>query len=401
MSVLFNKRKDAYSSPTPRPAFFGLVAGVIVLLIVLATVMFGGSLNRAQSNEWGCLYGGGIGESKALKETVAPGKSGGFTIFDKFKTLPSGDRIYAIDNDPATADLGGQPIIVPAKGSNAEGSGVVPVVVPVQARFTINERACELYNNYLKGKPGPIDWNGEAKGVWPTFLNLQFNQVLITAARSEISNRSYVELYTDFSQYGAYQDAISAKLTAALNKSLGGDFFCGPSYVFDGVADGNVESCPPIEIVIKEIRPQDAQFLDNLQKIVANEEQQTVIKSTSATEIAKANSARDTAVAKSTSDAETRIAKSNAEAEAALAEIENSRQVKLAEALANVEIAQAFAAVAEAETANKVTRVAAETAFCERLATAGVDCAQYFQAQNWKPTIIMGDGATPLVNVGG
>lgn len=396
-----------------------IVTAGAVLLISLIVLVWKGDLNRVQSNEWGCQYGGGL-EKRDLKQTIAPGQSGGFSFADKLITVPADDRIYAIDSDPTTADFGGQPIIVPAKGTNAENNGIVPVVVPIQARFTINENACALYNNYLKGKAGPLDWNGTNTktvdgreipdpGVWPKFLNLQMNQVLNTAARAQLGGKSYVELYTDFSNYPTIQRAISQTLTDSLNQSLGGEFFCGPSYQFDGEADGVLESCPPIEIVIKEIKPEDPVFLANLKKIVANQEEQTVIQSdkekaiaqaqaTSEQQIAQANADRDASLNQTEVNRDKAIAQTEADLETQLAAIAADREAQLAKALADVEIAQAFSEVVAVETANDLVKKQVETAFCERLAAVGVNCADYFKAQKWTPSIILGEGATPIID---
>jgi hypothetical protein len=406
---------------TPLWKLFGAGALIVVLLITLVVVVWKGDLNRVQSNEWGCQYGGGL-EKRELKQTIAPGQSGGFSFADKLVTVPSDDRLYAIDSDPSTADFGGALIVVPAKGTDAENNGIVPVVVPIQARFTINENACALYNNYLKGKAGPIDWNGTNTktvdgrevpdpGVWPKFLNLQMNQVLNTAARAQLGGKSYVELYTNFSNYPTIQRAIAQTLTDSLNQSLGGEFFCGPSYQFDGTADGVVESCPPIEIVIKEIKPEDPVFLANLKKIVANQEEQTVIQSdkekaiaqaqaTSEQQIAQANADRDASLNQTEVERDKSIAATEANRETQLAQVEADREIQLAKALADVEIAQAFSEVVALETANELVKKQVETAFCERLADVGVNCADYFKAQKWTPSIILGEGATPLVNIG-
>lgn len=400
----------------------GLVATLLAVLVI--TMIAAGSLNKVSSNEWGCLYGGGLTEDRGLKQVIAPGQSGGFTVADSLITIPAGDRIYAIDNDPSTADFGGQPIVVPARGSAESGNGIVPVVVPVQARFTINERACELYQNYLKGK-GDIDWNGNRTkeddkgnkspdpGAWPKFLNLQMNQVLTTSIRSQLSigSPSYVDLYQDFTKYPTYQTNVSNALTASLESSLGGTFFCGPSYQFDGNADGKVESCPPIEIVIKEIKPQNPVFLENLQTIVANQEQQTVVESEKDKAIAQAKADKERALAQTAADQETALARTAAEKEKALAataadeetrlaKVDADRAVRLAEAVADQEIAVAFYAVAQSETANELVRKQTETAFCERLAVIGVNCADYFKYQNYNPSVVLADsGATPLINL--
>lgn len=361
-------------------------------------------MNRASSNEWGCLYGGGPFESKGLKSVVAPGNSGGFTVFDKFINIPSDDRIYAIDSDPSTADFGGQPIIVPAKGTDIENNGIVPVVVPVQARFTINENACELYQNYLK-KYDSLNFNGtddpSNPGGWAQFLNLQMNQVLTTAIRSQLAGASYVDLYTNFSKYPEIQANVSEALTNALNASLGGQFFCGPSYQFDGEADGELEACPPIEIVIKTIQPEDPQFLNNLKTIVANQEAQVVISSDRDKAIAQANAERDKSVAQSEADKDKALAATEANRETELAATAANKEVQLAKAIADVEIARAFAEVVAVETANALEKKKVETAFCERLAATGVNCAEYYKYQNYSPTVVLAEDSMPLYTLPG
>lgn len=388
-----------------------IVVGVCLFIgAVLALV--GGSLNQVSANEWGCLYGGGF-ENHGLKATVKPGTSGGFHIFDKLVKIPSDDRIYAIDDDPNTADFGAQKVIVPAKGTNTDDKGIVQVTVPVQARFTINENVCDLYANYLKKYESEgLYWNGTDNptnpGGWAKFLNLQMNQVLITAARSTISGSSYVTLYTDFSKYPDYQAAISKALTASLKSSLGGEYFCGPSYVYDGKADGVLDNCPPIEITIKEIQPVDPQFLNNLKTIVANQEAQTVIQSNQQKAIAQAQADKETALAQTQADKEKSLAETEAEKEkelaqtaadqeTSLAEIEADQAIQEAQVAKDLLIAQATVALVEVDTQNATLKAQAEAAFCASLTAVQVDCAEYFKALNWTPSIILGDSADGVI----
>lgn len=390
---------------------FALGFGAFAILVLGIVTLVAADLNRTQSNEWGCLYNGGLIEGKGFDKTVAPGKSGGLTWFDNLVTAPSDDRIYAIDSDPNTADFGGTEIIVPAKGTDANNNGVVPVVVPIQVRFTLNENVCDLYNNYLKGKPGPIDWNGTegTPGAWPKFLNLQMNQVLNTAVRSQISGKSYVVLYTDFSQYPAIQSSIAETLAASLKQSLGGEFFCGPSYVFDGTADGKLEACPPLEVVIKEIKPQDPIFLDNLKKIVANQEAQTVIKSDKEKAIAQTNADKEASLAQTEAEKEKSLAVTEADKEKSLAataaneqtqlaEVERQQNVEAAQVAKDLIIAEATTALVAVTSANEATKAEAEATFCKTLEAIGTDCADYFRALNWKPTIITGGDSNLLIN---
>lgn len=426
----------------------GFIAFVIVILAI--SVLFTGSFNRAQSNEWGCLYGGGLTEDKGLKEVVAPGKSGGFTLADKFVTIPSDDRIYAIDQDPKTQDFGGNPIIAPAKGTQADSTGIVQVDIPVQARFTINENVCELYQNYLR-KYGTANLNfdgtdnPDAPGGWATFLNLQFNQTLIATIRPQVAGFTYIQLYNDFGLYADIQQKTSLELSRQLRSSLGGDFFCGPSYVFDGKADGKLDGggCPPIEIVIKQITPTDGKFIENLKTIVANQEEQKVIQSNKDKAVAQAladqqqtiaqtNADKEKALAQTSADTEKalaqtqadqeraiaateadkekaiaqteatkekEVAQAKADEEAQLAEVGKDKAVEVATVEKNQLIADATIILATSQTAAAVERVKSETAFCQTLATINVNCADYMKAINWRPTIVFnGEGTGPATS---
>jgi hypothetical protein len=390
----------------------GLVA--VFLFISLIVLVVAGSQNKVSANEWGCQYGGGLLENHGLKNTIAPGKSGGVSIGDELIKLPADDRIYAIDNDPATQDFGGETIKAPAKGSNPTDPGIVTVQVPVQARFTINENACELYQNYLK-KYGTdnLNFNGsddpEKPGGWATFLNLQMNQSLIISIRREVSGLSYVELNTDFTKYPDIQNKVSTALTASLKSSLGGEFFCGPSYQFDGEADGVLTSCPPIEIVIKEITPTDPQFLANLNAIVANKEAQTVIESNKDKAIAQANADKLTSLNQTEADKQKSLATTEAEKEKQLAQtiadqetqlasVAQQQAVQEAQVAKDLIIANATKDLVAVQAGNDVVKAQAETTFCVTLQSVGVDCAEYFKALNWKPTIITGGDADLLLN---
>lgn len=395
-----------------------VLGGFLAFVLLVAAIVFmaAGSLNRVQSNRWGCLYGGGMFEEKGLKQTIAPGKSGGFTVWDKLVTLPSDDRIYAIDDDPATADFGGKKITVPAKGTNVDNTGIVSVVVPIQARFVINERACALYNDYLK-KYGDDNLNFDGSdnpadpGGWARFLNLQMNQALIVATRRELAGKSYVELYTDFSQYIGFQNAISEALTASLRASLGDDFFCGPSYTFDGDADGQIAagSCPPIEITLKEITPEDPQFLNNLKTIVANQEAQTVIQSNKDKQIAQTKADEETSIANTNAEKNKKTAQIEADKETQLAATAANRETELSQIAADTDtqkaqkakelvIAQAILDLTKVQSQSDTIKAQAEAQFCIALAAVNVDCADYYRALNWKPEIITGDGGGVLIN---
>jgi len=382
-----NEGRAQYKSPIKKYVALGVVG--VFLFISFIVILVGASLNRVSANEWGCLYGGGLYESHGLKETIAPGKSGGMTIFDTMKTVPSDDRFYFIDTDPNTADIGATPIIVPAQGTSDESQGIVNVSVEVQVRFVINENACQLYTSKLK-RLEPLNFDtpsGKSPGGWGSFLNTQLNQALIKASRPLVAPYNYIQLYSN-SQiqvdgkntlvYDFMETEYAQKLTDELNTTLGGTFFCGPTYRYDGHVDGDFDNgCPPIEVTVKRVAPTDPQLITNLETTVKNQEQIKVIKS----------------------EQEKKLAQTAADQATQLAEIKRQQEVETAQAAKDLVVAQAQKQLFLAQNENAQVKALAETAFCTQLAEIGVNCADYWASMNWRPTTILSDATGVNVNL--
>ena len=292
------------------------------------------SKERPQSNEWGCTLGEGPLDVRGLKAAYPPGDEGVWTN-DRFVTVPSDIRYYIIDSDPATADSGGRPIVVPAKGSTDIDVGVVPVSIEIQARFVFNENACEWYIDHgLRNEPLNFNGDGEGNG-WDSFLNTSLNQKLIEAARPVVVDERYDVLYVNGNidggrAYDVLARALSSNLSRELDADLGGNYFCGPSYEFDGKVDGELgEGCPPIEVTIKSVTPTEAKFIERLEKIVANEEEQKLIASNEERRLAEIASEQRQEVAQEEANQATQIA-----------EQERRRAVETEKAATDLAIAQ-------------------------------------------------------------
>ena len=385
------------------------IAGVLVAGLCLIAV--GCARQRTATNEWGCSFGAGpVEQSRNIKNRLAPGDSAGYSN-DDLVTHPADVRFFYIDNDPATADFGTRPIVVPAKGSSAEGVGVVPVSVEVQTRFVINENACDLYIDNLKrlddaGEMGYNAAQGE-ESLWGVFLTQTMNQKLIEATRPVLANVDYITLFTngpiDPSKprelaYDVLADELSENLSRELEADLGGKFFCGPSYQYDGEMDGSATDCPPLEVTVKSITPQDPKLIENLTAIVANEEQQRRIESDTVLAKEQANAAADqaenaaaaqqrTQVAQAQADQEIKVAQAEADRAVALANEEKRRAAEEARAATDLAVAQARAEVAAQEAQNTAATEAARATYCLQLATAGIRCDLLASAEAGQPII--------------
>ncbi len=367
----------------------------VAAVVAMAALGAGCSQNKTEANEWGCQYGGGLIESKGLKNTIAPGDKGGWSVFDTKVTIPAGVRTYVLDEDPTIADLGAKPLTLPAKGRTIEvngekipSEGIVTVAIELQARFTFNEKVCEWYSNIGKNNE-PLNFDagqGEESG-WAEFLNLSWNQKMTEAARPVVSDYDWLEMYTNDRTdegeervFALLNNEISTNLTRELANDLGDNYFCGPTYVFDGNADGEIGTCPPIEITVKEIKPTNPELVTNYEAIVANAEAQQKI----------------------ASDRDRSIAQTAADQEVELANEAKRREVETAKAANDEAIAVAQKAALEAERINADIQAVASAAYCVALAESGIDCALLEAAeQGTYPRIVLSDGTSVDLLVNG
>lgn len=358
----------------------------LTLIIVAALALGACSLERPAANQWGCTFGKGPLDSKGLKGQFAPGQDGTWTN-DDFVSGPSDVRFYIIDNDPATADFGGRPIVVPARGSTDSNVGVVPVSIETQVRFLFNENFCDWYINHgRRSEPLNFDGGPDEGDGWNQFLNTSMNQKLIEAARPVVVDERYDTLYVNGQldegrAYDVLASELSDNLSRELTKDLGGAYFCGPSYEFDGKIDGELENgCPPMEVTIKSVTPTEPKFIARLETIVANEEQQKVIES----------------------DKERQLLETAAQQETQTREQARREAVEVAKAEADLAIQQAQEAVLAQEQINADIQAEANAAYCLALAEAGVDCALLAAAENGVyPRIILSDSSDAAILVDG
>jgi hypothetical protein len=389
----FTKQAGATNGGGARSWTRGIIGvGVVASIVVIGGVAAASALTlrRTEANEWGCTFGRGPFDEKGLKGSFPPGSDGTWTN-DDFVTGPSDIRFYIIDEDPATADFGGRPIIVPARGSSNEGVGVVQVSVETQVRFVFNERFCEWYIDHGKrSEPLRFDGDPATPSGWNTFLNASMNQKLIEAARPVVANQDYISLYVNapIGDEGLAYDVLATRLSENLGRELardlGGEYFCGPSYQFDGRIDGKLDDgCPPIEVTIKRVAPTDTTLIEKLETIVANEEQQRVI----------------------VSERDRQLEETAAKEQTELREQQRRQAVEVATAEANLAIAEAEEATLRQQQANAEVQAQADAAYCRVLADSGVDCALLAAAENGVyPRVIVGDGSTDtsiLVDGGG
>ncbi len=398
------------------PPIKAIVGGIVVALLIILSVItiIGVSQNKASATRWGCVYGGGLLDTPNLKQTVAPGTRGSLTIYDDMRTVPADVRDYIIDADDAARDPNAVPISLPVRARDIvvgeeviESVGVTTILVELQAKFVFNENACDWDEKYGRGMDN-LNFDtpqGEVSG-WTTWLKNNMYKRIQEAARPVVRDFDWLQLSTN--QQVTFADntdqvfdilaaEIALSLTTELEASLGANFFCGPSYAFDGSFDGELETCPPIEISITELTPENPDLLANYETIVANAEAQQKIASDRDRAIAQADADADTQTAVAQADSRTQQATSDAQAEAELAETERRRATDLANAEADLAVAEAQTEVEQVRQENELIKAQADAAYCAELAEVGESCVlQDAVNNNALPDVVVGGNGTGL-----
>ena len=141
---------------------------------------------------------------------------------------------------------------------------------------------------------------------------------------------------------------IAANLSKELTARLGNQYFCGLSYEFDGEADSVLETgCPDLEVSVQRIVPVDGKVRSTLQALAVTPGK--------------------------------------------VLAVEAQRELDPAQAQADLEVGRAREAALEQQQLNAELDATAASAFCRRLAEAGVDCALLAAAENGAASTIIVD----------
>lgn len=390
------------------PRYFARILAGIIAVVLIVTVLFsaaGMSQNKADATDYGCTYGGGLFDTPGLKMSVAPGTRGGFTTFDTQRFIPADVRDYIIDAEEGVRDPGATAIVLPVQardievdGEDVSSDGVTYILLELQAKFVFNENACLWDQKYGRGTD---DLNfdapqGTASG-WTSWLKNNMYKRIQEAARPVVKDFDWLQLSTNQEVSFAGQDPdevfdvlareISTSLATELGASLGANFFCGPSYAFDGSFDGEMESCPPIEISITQLTPQNPELIKNYEAIVANAEAQLKIDSDKDRAIAQANATSEQQQEEAKAASAAQVAQAEEAQKAEVAQQTQAETVGVAKAKADLAIAQAKAEVASQEATNRNIAAQGESAYCRELAAVGQSCVLEAAAKAGTPVV--------------
>lgn len=246
------------------------------LLLLCGVMLLGsGCASQAPVDKVGLYYTGGPIQGRHFKKVITPGSGSTFLGFaDDVKWLPIGQRNYIVSKKPQEGDKKGTIdfIRVPAKGG-------VNMDFEVSVYFKLN-----TLTDDIKGYDGGTlrhfwetigkRYNADTDGGWDNMLNDNFRKIIEASMRQKVFSFTVDELYANAEGAASgkddailkIQNEIAAQLKENINTTLGGNYFCGPTF------DRSKPDCPPFQFIINSAEPTDQGVRDSYsaQRVAAN-----------------------------------------------------------------------------------------------------------------------------------
>lgn len=214
-----------------------LVVGLVVVVVLAFTPVLRGAFVKTPRDRIGISYGGGPIEGSHFQKIVEPGSALMFNgIFDQLYLYPSDQRSYIISAGPESTE--GAPDYVTAPTSDR-----VQVQFQVALYFKLNTNPAELRQFHEE-----IGLRYQAYGGsgWSRAIQEIFQPQVESAIQEEARRSTVADLFGDADRLAELQEAVQGRLSQRLEQSLGGRFFCSPSFRTGG-------ECGDLSFVIKRL----------------------------------------------------------------------------------------------------------------------------------------------------
>ena len=216
------------------------VAGVVALVALLGMYLDG--WDDVPVDKVALHYTGGPIEGEHFQKVVAPGtRTTFYGLLDHLYELPSTQRNYIMSKHPSQGDNR------QAEYVGAPASDRVVTEWESATYFKLNTRP-EVLRRFFEEiclryrctdlSPG---------GGWDHMLADTFRQQIVAAIQEEARSHSSEDIYASRETLMQMQSSIGSTLKQRVNRVLGGEFFCGPSFEPDSAG------CPEFAFVIKEL----------------------------------------------------------------------------------------------------------------------------------------------------
>lgn len=213
-----------------------IIVTVVVVLFAFVSAIF--SVHKTDSDKIGLSYGGGITEGRKFQGITEPGSGLKFIgWYDKWFTYPTTQRNYIISLTEGEGDRG-----VP-DSIKTPSSDKIEVTFEVATFFKLNTNQIQDFHEAIGMKYHA--W--EDKG-WDNMLRDYFRQPIQTTL-GDISRKYTAEqLWADPAVKAEIEATFGQSLKDNINRLVGGEFFCGPTFT-----GGKNAECPNFSFAVKRV----------------------------------------------------------------------------------------------------------------------------------------------------
>jgi hypothetical protein len=224
----------------------GVVAGALLLVTVVtplvAAAMFLSGWKSVPVDKVALHYSGGPIEGEHFESVVAPGtKTRFYGFLDRLYELPATQRNYIMSKHPDEGDTRR------AEYVGAPSADKVVTEWESATYFKLNTRPDVLRAFFeqicLKYRCTDLT----PGGGWDHMLADTFRQQIVAAIQDEARGHTSEEIYANRDTLLQMQQSIGSTLKDRVNRVLGGEFFCGPTFTPER------QDCPEFAFVIKEL----------------------------------------------------------------------------------------------------------------------------------------------------
>jgi hypothetical protein len=214
---------------------------LIAAVMALAVIVAGCTYDSTQSDEVACAYGGGPFESPQLKEELDPGSGRTFIgMMDDTYHYPTSQRTYDISPNEGEGDEARADVIV------APSSNDIRMEVGLIVRFKLNTNiVCEFHEQIGRKYEA---WKDSG---WRNMLRETFRRPLERSIQETIRRHPGRDLYSDPNLLIEVEQTIGTGLKDNINRAMGADYFCGPSFTH------GEDGCPEFEVTLVHMEPVD------------------------------------------------------------------------------------------------------------------------------------------------
>ncbi len=215
--------EDAPAKPRkrlPRPGLWTALIVVAVIVGLAFVPMFVAGLKKTPRDRVGISYGGGPIEGVHFQRIVKPGSTLFFNgFYDPLYLYPSDQVNYIISKKPGVgAQNGPDSIVAPTKDR-------VQVTYQVAVYFKLNVDKLQEFHEQFG-----LRYNAYTSSGWYNLIRDTFRQQIENALQEETRRVEVADLFSNADQLVAVQGNVQDKLTQKLKETMGGDFFCSPTY---------------------------------------------------------------------------------------------------------------------------------------------------------------------------